>query len=91
MLPESKTVQSLSSPRDNPLTAEIDIPACMSDFHIDWIPFFGPLITILGNAWKYNTTLEDCADFIARDLTKSDSEFVGHRVSVIQLGKTKKD
>ena len=89
MLPASTDIQPLSQPRGNLLLAKADVPAGLQNLYIDWIPFLGPLMTIMGNAWRYNTTLEDCADFIAGDLTKLNSEFIGHRVGVIDGGKPK--
>lgn len=89
MLPESKSIRQLSEPHGNPLSGAADIPAGFQTLYIDWIPFLGPLMTVMGNAWRYNTTLEDCADFVAEDLTNPKSEYVGHRVSVISVGKEK--
>ena len=89
MLPASKNIEPLTAPRGNPLLVAKDEPACFQDFYISWIPFFGPLITTVGNAWRYNTTLEDCADFIAADLESGESAFVGRGVGVIDSGKRK--
>ena len=89
MVPKSKEVQELSEPRENPLVAQVDYPAQMQSFRIDWIPFLGPFTTIMGYSFRSITTLEDCADFIAGDLAKPNEDFVGHRVGVIASGKPK--
>ena len=89
MLPASKTIEPLLAPRGNPLLAANDVPAGFWDFHISWIPFIGPLLTSMGNAARYNTLLEDCADFIAADLKENNSKHVGHRVGVYDTGKPK--
>ena len=89
MAPQSKEVQTLSKPRGNPLVAQVDYPAQMQSFYIDWIPFLGPFTTIMGNSFRLTTTLGDCADFIAEDLAKPNEDFVGHRIGVIASGKPK--
>lgn len=90
MLPASKTIEPLDTPHGNPLLTTKDEPPSFQDFYISWIPFLGPLITTMGNASRYNTKLEDCADFIAADLRSGENTFVGHRVGVFDTGKTKK-
>jgi len=89
MLPASKTIVPLDVPRGNSLVLAKDEPATFQDFYISWIPFLGPLITTLGNAGRYTTKLEDCADFIAADLKSGENTFVGHRVGVCETGKRK--
>ncbi len=89
MLPASKTIEPLDSPQGNSLIAAKDEPAAFRSFYISWIPFLGPLITTVGNAGRYNTTLEDCADFIAADLKSGENTFVGHRVGIYDGGKRK--
>ncbi len=90
MLPASKTIEALETPHGNPLLTAKDEPPSFQNFYISRIPFLGPLITTVGNAGRYNTTLEDCADFIAADLKSGEKSFVGHRVGVYDAGKTKK-
>ena len=86
MVPASKTINLLDAPRGNPLKASVDVPADFQKSSLHRIPYFGPLVAILGNFSRYGTTLEDCADFIAADVAKKDTAFVGHRVSVIDAG-----
>lgn len=89
MLPASKSIEPLTQPRGNPLLAEYDVPPNLWDFGISWVPFLGPLITTIGNAWRYNTKLEDCVDFMAADLKSGGKTFIGHRVGIIDTGKMK--
>ncbi|KAF6226708.1 hypothetical protein HO173_012375 [Letharia columbiana] len=86
MIPASKTVTLLDAPRGNPLNASADVPPGFQNSYFHNIPYLGPIISSVGNAPKYGTTLEDCADFIAADLEKKDTRFVGHRVGVIDAG-----
>ena len=86
MVPASKTVTLLDAPRGNPLNASADVPTGFQNSYMHNIPYLGPFISIISNLYKYNATLEDCADFIAADLEKKDTIFVGHRVSVTDAG-----
>ena len=83
MSPSSKTITLLDIPRGNPLNASADEPPGFQNSFLHRIPYLGPFISIIGNAFRYATTLEDCADFIAADLERGDMKFVGHRVGVI--------
>lgn len=94
MKPASKTVTLLDASPGNPLDASADVPPGWQNSYFHNIPYLGPLISILGNANKYGLTLEDCADFIAADLEKEETRFVGHRVGIIDartVGKGKSD
>lgn len=83
MVPEIKTIKPLDVPHGNQLIASADMPTGFQSSYLHGIPYLGPFISLLGNILKYNTTLEDCADWIAEDIKKKDSKFVGRRVSVI--------
>lgn len=89
MNPKNKIIPEELPHKGNPLMAAKDVPAGFQGWGIDWIPFLGPLVTVLGNAAKYNTTLEDCADWIAMDLESGSGEFVGRRVSVVEVAAKK--
>ncbi len=86
MVPASKTIDLLDAPRGNSLNASADAPSGFEISYLHSIPFLGPFISLIFNLTKYDTTLEDCADFIAADLEKDDTKFVGHRVGVINAG-----
>lgn len=89
MDPLASSVSLMSEPHGNHLTVSADVPPNWQNSMFHSIPFIGPFISILGNASKYGTKLEDCADFIAADLEKPKSEFVGHRVGATDTGKPK--
>lgn len=89
MAPKETSIKEDIPEKGNGLKAEKDVPAGFHSWGIDWIPFIGPLVTVLGQAGKYNTSLEDCADWIAADLADGEAEFVGHRVGIIDMGKKK--
>ncbi|KAL8688589.1 MAG: hypothetical protein Q9218_005537 [Villophora microphyllina] len=84
MTPASKEITLLSTPRGHSLVAANDtLPNYMTTF-MSGLPFgIGLASDIMCNMLRYNTNLEDCADFMAADLAKSESEHVGHRVGVI--------
>ena len=86
MYPASKTINFVDAPRGNPLIASADVPTGFQNSYLHNIPYLGPFISVLANFNKYGTTLEDCADFIAADVEKKDTSFVGHRVGVLDPG-----
>lgn len=89
MTPISKTISLDGRSRRNPLIASADTPPGWQNSYFNNVPFLGVLLSMLGNAPKYNIKLEDCADFIANELEKSNTEFVGHRVGLRDTGKGK--
>ncbi|KAL9584722.1 MAG: hypothetical protein Q9203_004555 [Teloschistes exilis] len=88
MVPASKEITLLSAPRGHGLVSANDtMPNYMNTF-LSGLPFgIGIASDILVNALRYNTSLEDCADYMAADLAKDRSEHVGHRVGVIASGR----
>ncbi|KAI4094678.1 MAG: hypothetical protein L6R37_007192 [Teloschistes peruensis] len=92
MVPASKEITLLSAPRGHGLVSANDtMPNYMNTF-LSGLRFgIGIASDILVNALRYNTSLEDCADYMAADLAKDRSEHVGHRVGVIASGKGKKE
>ncbi|KAL8713122.1 MAG: hypothetical protein Q9220_002643 [cf. Caloplaca sp. 1 TL-2023] len=90
MMPAKKEITLLESPQNHPFVAKNDVPPAFSPTFMSGVPFFGPWADIVMNILRYNTTLEDCADFMAADLEKKgNSEHVGHRVGVIVDSKKK--
>lgn len=83
MSPSSKTINLLDVPRGNSLNASADVPPGFQNSFFHRIPYLGPFISVIGNGYRYGTILEDCADFIAADLEREDTKFVGHRVGII--------
>ncbi|KAL8942517.1 MAG: hypothetical protein Q9216_001618 [Gyalolechia sp. 2 TL-2023] len=83
MTPADKEIRLLEAPKGNPLVARNDT---MPDWHCTFlsaVPYLGMAVDIMVNMMRYNTTFEDCADFMAADLAKGESEHVGHRVGII--------
>lgn len=92
MVPASKEITLLSVPRGHNLVPANDTPPNYMTTFLSGLPFgIGIASDSIVNALRYNTSLEDCADFMAADLAKGESEHVGHRVGVIASGKGKKE
>ena len=71
------------------LVAGIDFPPAWSNT-LQWVPLLGTYLNIMAQAHAYFTPLEDCVDFIARDISAGlESQFVGHRVGVKVNSKSK--
>ena len=69
------------------LIAGVDSPPAFSA-KLRWVPFIGVYLNIMAQAQDYFAPLEDCVDFMARDLERGlESEFVGKRVGVKVRGK----
>ena len=89
MRPVSKDITLLDQPRKNPLQASVYVPPNWKASYFSGVPFVGTLFNVMGNAPRYNTKLEDCADFIAADLGKQDGRFVGKRIGINEVPKGK--
>ena len=89
MTPVSKDITSLDQPRENPLQASVDMPPNWKPSYLSGVPFVGTLFSIMGNASRYNTKFEDCADFTAADLEKPHGRFVGKRIGINEVPKGK--
>ena len=87
MSPVSTNISLSDGSRNNPLIASADIPPDWRISYLESIPFLGSVWSVLMNAPRYSTKLEDCADFIAADLEKPNPNFVGHRVGIYDTGK----
>jgi len=64
------------------LVAGVDSPPAFSK-KFQWIPLIGMYLSLMLQAQDYFAPLEDCVDFMAKDLERGwGSEFVGKRVGV---------
>ena len=54
---------------------------------MSYIPLIGKTLLCAMNASRYNTTLEQSADFIASDLESYDSPWIGTTVGIIDGSK----
>ena len=89
--PLEQTISSLEEPRPSNVIASADTPPGWVFSYFNGVPFLGPLLSILGNAMRYNVKVEDCADFMANDLSYPSSEYINHRVGLISAGKGKRE
>ncbi|KAI5239197.1 NAD(P)-binding protein [Aureobasidium subglaciale] len=69
------------------LTANATTPPLWTDSWLKYIPFLGRIILAAMNAPRYDTTLEQNAEFIASDLEDQDSRWSGVTVGVIDAAK----
>jgi len=69
------------------LTAEASSPPLWKDSWLKHIPFLGKMILAGMNAPRYETTLEQNADFVASDLKDRESRWIGMTVGVIDAKK----
>lgn len=65
------------------LTAEASSPPLWKDSWLKHIPFLGKVVLAAMNAPRYETTLEQNAEFIANDLKDRESRWIGVPVGVI--------
>ncbi|KAL8841913.1 MAG: hypothetical protein Q9170_000693 [Blastenia crenularia] len=83
MTPANKEIRLLEAPRGNPLVARNHTMPDWTRTFLSAVPYLGMAADIMVNMMRYNTTLEDCADFMAADLAKGAREHVGHRVGIV--------
>jgi hypothetical protein len=83
MVPEFPDISLPGSRPKEDLIASTGTPPLWQDSWIRYIPFLGKTIVCGMNASRYKTTLEQNADFIARDLGEGGREWVGMTVGVI--------
>jgi hypothetical protein len=67
------------------LVASADMPPQWRDSWLKYIPFIGKPLVCAMNAMRYRTTLEQSADFIAKDLESYESQWTGMRVGTIDV------
>jgi len=87
MTPESSDVKVPMELSHGKLTANASTPPLWKDSWIKHIPLIGKLLLCAINAPRYETTLEQNADFIASDLETYDSPWIGTTVGVIDASK----
>lgn len=83
MTPENTSITvPITSPYTK-LTANAITPPLWKDSWVKYVPFLGKVILAGMNAPRYETTLEQNADFIAADLESRESKWIGLPVGVI--------
>lgn len=87
MVPESSDITvPTKSPRAK-LIANATTPPLWQDSWIKHVPLIGKPILCAKNALRYETTLEQNADFIASDLEHDESQWSGMTVGIIDASK----
>ncbi|KAI4726091.1 NAD(P)-binding protein [Aureobasidium sp. EXF-10728] len=85
MSAESLEVSVPAKSTHNRLTAKATSPPLWKDSWLKHIPFLGKVLLAAMNAPRYETTLEQNADFIASDLKDRGSRWIGVPVGVINV------
>jgi hypothetical protein len=80
MVPESASPTTTSKSK---LVANAESPPLWRDSWMKYIPLIGKTLVVAMNAMRYQTTLEQSAEFIADDLESYESKWVGKRVGTI--------
>ncbi|THZ06871.1 NAD(P)-binding protein [Aureobasidium pullulans] len=86
MTPENLEI-SVPTKTSGKLTACATTPPMWMDSWLKYIPFLGKVILAAMNASRYDTTLEQNAEFIASDLEDRDSRWIGVPVGIIDAKK----
>jgi hypothetical protein len=87
MIPENLQVSVPARSSHKKLVASATSPPLWQDSWVRHIPLLGRLILTGMNAPRYDTTLEQNADFIASDLLDRESRWIGVSVGVIDAKK----
>ncbi|KAF2425524.1 NAD(P)-binding protein [Tothia fuscella] len=87
MTPESAEINVPSKSSHGPLVANATSPPAWQDSWIKHAPLIGRTVSCAMNAPRYETTLEQNADFIASDLRSLESEWKGVTVGVIDASR----
>ncbi len=83
MTPESPDINVPTESSRGRLIANTATPPQWRDSWIKYIPLIGKTIVCVMNAGRYESTLEQNAEFIADDLETEDSRWSGTTVGVI--------
>jgi hypothetical protein len=83
LIPESSNLDVPTTAAQGKLIANASTPPLWQDSWIKSIPLIGKTLVAAMNASRYETTLEQCAEFIASDLDSYESRWVGTTVGVI--------
>jgi len=88
MVPEHTEIAlSGKTTRSEVLVASAGTPPRWQDFWFKHIPLIGKTLVSAMNASRYQTTLEQNAEFIASNLENGDGEWEGQAVGVISASK----
>jgi len=87
MTPESSDINVPTKTLRGKLIANAGTPPSWQDSWIEYIPLIGKTLLCAMNAGRYETTLEQNAEFIANDLESYESRWSGMTVGVIDGSK----
>ncbi|KAF2155512.1 NAD(P)-binding protein [Myriangium duriaei CBS 260.36] len=87
MIPESSTLDVPTKTLQGKLVASASSPPLWKHSWFESIPLLGRILSIGMNFSRYETTLEQAADFIASDLETRESRFIGKTVGIIDASK----
>lgn len=87
MTPESSAFSIPAKSQHGRLVANATTPPLWQDSWVKYIPLIGRVIWVAMNASRYDTTLEQNAEFIASDLETLESRWSRMRVGVIDASK----
>ncbi|MCJ1253540.1 hypothetical protein MMC24_001352 [Lignoscripta atroalba] len=87
MTPESSDINVPTKSLHGKLIANAATPPLWHDSWIKYIPLIGTTLMCAMNAGRYETTLEQNAEFIASDLESYESRWSGTTVGVIDASK----
>lgn len=87
MIPESPEIGLPGTTPREALVASTGIPPRWQDSWLKHIPLIGRTLVSMMNATRYQTTLEQNAEFIAGDLENGDSSWKGQAVGIISASK----
>ena len=87
MTPESSDISVPTKSMHGRLIANAATPPLWQDSWIQYIPLIGKTLLCVVNALRYETTLEQNAEFIASDLESYESRWSGTTVGVIDASK----
>jgi hypothetical protein len=87
MVPESSTIGVLAESSHGRLQANAGTLPLWKDYWMRHIPLIGRTLVCAMNFSRYETTLEQNADFIARDLESYESRWSGATVGVIDVSR----
>jgi hypothetical protein len=87
MTPESSDFSVPAKSSHGKLIASAASPPLWKDSWIKHIPLIGTTLMCAMNAGRYETTLEQNADFIASDLESYESRWIGTTVGIIDPSK----
>ena len=87
MTPESTDINVPAKSSKGRLIANAANPPLWHDSWIKYIPLIGKTLVCAMNASRYETTLEQAAEFIATDLESFESQWIGTTVGIIDGSK----